>query len=136
MKKHILFLLVIIITSSACNKLKDVQINNNPYDKNYEGPQVVSILSITHTHLTNPVIDYNTISVKPTIARYESVSLYRDGVIIGGGPKTSFPPNESGLLEVYTDYAAVSGITYNYQVQLHYETSSTLLSQPLNYTTP
>lgn len=130
MKKIVLFLSVSMIFSCKSG-LDDISMNDNPYDKDYEGPKVVSIDSVVPKMIG--LTKYNYVYLSPTIQLYDKVNLYVDGVKIKTQNRVSFG---AGDQELITHFPVFSGNTFTYQVQLGQNDGVTDLSDPVNFTTP
>lgn len=122
-----------IVVLSGCNKLKDTKLNNNPYDKNYEGSKVVSISSVSTTFVSG--VPRNDLTVTINYNLYEKVVLYRNGVVKGTFSRLDYS-SVSTFTESFSDMSPTNGETYTYQVALTYDSGTTSLSDSYVYTTP
>lgn len=133
MTRLLSFALFSIVVLSGCNKLKDTKLNNNPYDKNYEGSKVVSISSVSTTLVSG--VPRNDLTVTINYNLYEKVVLYRDGVVKGTFSRMNYSSG-STFTESFSDTSPENGKTYTYQVALTYDSGTTSLSDSYVYTTP
>ncbi len=123
---------LIVLVFSSCNKLKDVHLNTNPYDKDYNGPKVAMINHIEQA-LIQPSDHYVKVITFSSTVFYSFVVVYRNGVEIGTHYRTAY---HNGILfqENFEDHGLVAGQTYTYQIKLKYESGYTSLSDGCSVT--
>lgn len=121
-------LMVMIVASNCSKKLDNININDNPYDRDYVGPIVVSKSTITTDTVSYPTMR-NTISVTKTINNHDGIRLYRNGVLVS--TKLASSPGFPSI----SDNSAVAFATYTYQLRLFLGSGETE-SADFSYTTP
>lgn len=124
----LVFVLLMIVFSNCSTTLDQIDINDNPYDRDYVGPAVISMSAITTDTISYPIMR-NKISSTKTINNHDGVRLYRNGVLINTNTISSvnFPD--------ISDNGASSGVTYSYQLRLYLGSGETE-SEVFTYTTP
>ena len=131
MKKLIVASSVLLLLSSCYTRLDDVKLNDNPYDKEYDGPKVVLIDSISYHYIGGIGYDYIYISSK--IEMYDEFSIYKNGTFINTFARgTLSTPHRELIIES----PVVSGQTNSYQAQLKYLGQKTSLSDAYVFTNP
>jgi hypothetical protein len=132
MKKILYILLPVLFLFSCKSKLDDVKLNDNPYDREYEGAKVVRVDSIRNVKITSTVYA-NKINLTALTGMYIDFSLYRNGVFVKTANRTSY---DAVLTEVIYDYGTVSGTTNSYTVALKFDDNKTQQSDPFTFRTP
>jgi hypothetical protein len=132
MKRIYFAALLVVLGFSGCNKLKDVNLDTNPYDKDYNGPKVAMINHIEQG-IIQPSDHYVKVVAFSSTVFYSYVVLYRNGLVIGTYYRKAY--NTGPLYEeTFEDHGLVVGQTYTYQIQLKYESGYTSLSDGCSVT--
>lgn len=135
MKKILPLFITLAMLSGCKNALNDLELNDNPYDQSYEGPQIVRITKCTTVMVTSggTLVARNKIELVPATQMYQKIKLYRNGTLLGTMNRLYY--GAENIHEVITDNTPVIGTTYSYQVSLISEESETQLSDAVSYTT-
>lgn len=126
MKPQLIILFALLLFITSCKKLDNISFNDNPYDKDYNGPRVVKIDNIT-TEFGVGV--KNKIFYTKSFDNYDGIRLYRNGF-----PLTTQYNSIMHSVDI-PDNAPTSGVTYTYEVRL-FLGSGEASSDPFIYTTP
>ncbi|OFY82383.1 MAG: hypothetical protein A3F72_15935 [Bacteroidetes bacterium RIFCSPLOWO2_12_FULL_35_15] len=126
MKPQLIIVLTLLLLVTSCKKLDNISFNDNPYDKDYDGPRVVKIDTIT-TEFGVGV--KNKIYYTKSFDNNDGIRLYRNGFLL-----TTQYNSVIHSVDI-PDSSPTSGVTYTYEVRLFLGSGETS-SEPFSYTTP
>jgi hypothetical protein len=129
--RKILMPLLLCSLVSCRSELDDIEMNDNPYDQEYQGPKVIRIDSVVHKIIG--LTKYNYVYMSATTQLYDKVHLYADGVKIKTINRTSFT---AAPTELITHFPVTSGSAFVYEGQLGQNAGVTAKSEAVSFTTP
>lgn len=123
----ILLVIGIIISLNSCKKDLDHDLNSNPFDVNYVGPEPVTIISFTPVYAVAQLRNILRIQISNKhIIKDATTRLIKDGKYL-----LQF---SNDTITTVADFYALAGETHSYQVQQSLNGFKTKITDPKTFT--